>query len=138
METLREFCNILLGYKIEVFTDHKNLTYEKEISDSQMLQRWCSLLNEFDLTLNFMEGDANIVADALSRLPMVAHSQPLSTETAEADLCTLLQLSELHVTNTAVDCFSTDEDEINYPLTPQLVGGNKSESSTQTRSRQKE
>ena len=28
VETLKEFQNILLGHKIEVFTNHKNITYE--------------------------------------------------------------------------------------------------------------
>ena len=51
VETLKEFRSILLGYEIEVFTDHKNLTYEKEQSDSQRLQRWRSLMQEYDLTL---------------------------------------------------------------------------------------
>ena len=34
--------------------DHKNLTYEKEFSDSQVLQHLRSLLNEFDLTLKYI------------------------------------------------------------------------------------
>jgi RNase H-like domain found in reverse transcriptase len=29
VETLKEFCNILLGHTIRIFTDHKNLTYKK-------------------------------------------------------------------------------------------------------------
>jgi hypothetical protein len=67
VETLKEFRSILLGYEVEVFTDHKNLTYEKEQSDSQRLQRWRSLMQEYDLTLKYIEGESNIVADAISR-----------------------------------------------------------------------
>ena len=28
VETLKEFCNILLGHQVTVYTDHKNLTYK--------------------------------------------------------------------------------------------------------------
>ena len=35
VETIKEFLNILLGHEIEVFTDHKNLTYETIKSASQ-------------------------------------------------------------------------------------------------------
>jgi hypothetical protein len=38
--TLREFRNILLGYKIIVHTDHKNLIYVKCTSDRLMHWRW--------------------------------------------------------------------------------------------------
>ena len=30
VETLKEFWNIFLGHKIEVFTNHKNLTFEND------------------------------------------------------------------------------------------------------------
>ena len=34
VETLKDFQNILLGYEIEVFTDHKNLSYESTMNNS--------------------------------------------------------------------------------------------------------
>jgi RNase H-like domain found in reverse transcriptase len=38
VETLKEYRNILLGHEIEVFTDHKNLTYKE--FDMERVMRW--------------------------------------------------------------------------------------------------
>ena len=40
VETLKEFRNILLGQRIKVFTDHKNLVHEWELKTSQRIMRW--------------------------------------------------------------------------------------------------
>jgi hypothetical protein len=45
VETLREFRNILVGYKVIVHTDHTNLTYAKSTSDRVL--RWRLLIEEF-------------------------------------------------------------------------------------------
>ena len=120
METLKEFRNILLGYEIEVFTDHKNLTYESTMGNSQRAQRWRSLIQEFDVTLKFIAGEANIVADAISRLPKEEHAHADPARTHD-ELCALLQVNDLYVTETA-DCFATTTvDAIDFPLAPQLV-----------------
>jgi hypothetical protein len=66
-ETLRTFRNMLLGTRIDVFTDHKNLTYQN-ITSPRVL-RWRLLFEEFNCTLYYKKGSENIVADALSRLP---------------------------------------------------------------------
>ena len=95
VETLKEFCNILLGYKIEVFTDHKNLTYRKEQSNSQQLQRWHSLMQEFNLELKYIKGGTNVYANAISRLQKEQHKAPVSIETLEQDICTLLGINNL-------------------------------------------
>jgi hypothetical protein len=68
VETLKEVRNILLGYEIRVYTDHKNLTYKKFNSDRVM--RWRLLIEEYGADLTYVKGDKNIVADALSRLEL--------------------------------------------------------------------
>ena len=83
VETLEELRNILLGYEIEVFTDHKNLTFEFTENASQRAQRWRGLILEFDVTLKLIAGSANHVADAISRLSMEEHETPLTEKQIE-------------------------------------------------------
>ena len=66
VETLKEFRNILLGHKILVYTDHKNLTYTNFNTDRVM--RWRLILEEYGPELIYTKGSTNIVADAFSRL----------------------------------------------------------------------
>ena len=47
VETFREFRNILLGAKIRVHTDHKNLTYKMTNYTIRHVLHWCILLEEF-------------------------------------------------------------------------------------------
>ena len=37
-ETLRKYCNILLGQELHIYTDHKNLLYKNK--DSSRINRW--------------------------------------------------------------------------------------------------
>jgi hypothetical protein len=64
--TIKEFRNILLGQQITVFTDHKNLTYKN--FNTEHLMRWRLVLEEFGPDLQYIKGERNVVADALSRL----------------------------------------------------------------------
>ena len=66
VETLKEFRNILLGQKIRVFTDHKNLTYK--VFNTDRVMRWRLIIEEFSPELIYVKGQNNIIADALSRL----------------------------------------------------------------------
>jgi hypothetical protein len=77
VETLKEFRNILLGQKIVVYTDHKNLTCKN--FNTERVMRWRLLLEEYGPELRYIKGEQNVVADALSRLDMIA-DHPLSEE----------------------------------------------------------
>jgi Integrase zinc binding domain/RNase H-like domain found in reverse transcriptase len=66
VETLKEYRNILLGHRIEVFTDHKNLVYKT--FNTERVMRWRLIIEEFGPKLTYIKGASNIVADALSRM----------------------------------------------------------------------
>ena len=87
VETLKEFRNILLGQQIRVYTDHKNLTYKT--FNTERVMRWRLILEEFGPELIYIQGDKNIVADALSRLE-IAEKEPL-----KADLFTYAEMFAL-------------------------------------------
>jgi hypothetical protein len=68
VETLKKFRNILLGQQIVVHTDHANLTYKHFNSDRVM--RWRLFIEEYSPDLQYIKGENNDVADALSHLPL--------------------------------------------------------------------
>ena len=68
VETLKSFENILMGQKLVVHTDHLNLLYKKLAS--ARLVRWRMLLEEFGPEVKHIQGEKNVVADALSRLDL--------------------------------------------------------------------
>ena len=66
----------MYGVHVDVFTDHKSLQYvftQKELNLHQ--RRWLEFLKDYDMSVHYHPGKANVVANALSRLSMgsVAH-----------------------------------------------------------------
>ena len=58
----------LYGEEFEVYSDHKILKYIFTQRDLNMRQRkWMEFLEDYDFTLHYHLGKANVVADALSR-----------------------------------------------------------------------
>jgi hypothetical protein len=71
IETWKEYKNILLGYPIIVFTDHKNNNFNRwNASDRVLLPCWLLLLEEYEVTFEYLQGKTNVAAveDPLSRL----------------------------------------------------------------------
>ena len=65
---LKIWYHYLYGEQFEVFSDHKSLKYIFTLWDLNMRQhRWMEYLKDYDLTLHYHPGKANVVADALSR-----------------------------------------------------------------------
>jgi hypothetical protein len=82
VEMLKEFQNTLLGHRIVVHTDHKNLTCVN--FNTERVMQWRLLLEEYGPELQYIKGKNNIVADALSPLGMVKEpiTETLATEQA--------------------------------------------------------
>jgi hypothetical protein len=65
VETLREFRNMILGYKIIVHTFHKKLTYAKSTSDRVM--GWRLLIEEFGPEFKYIQGKNNFRSERFFR-----------------------------------------------------------------------
>ena len=72
IHALKKWRHYLYGATFEVQTDHEILKWlfsQKELDGRKA--RWAQILQEFYLQLRYQKGKFNIVADALSRMPMV-------------------------------------------------------------------
>ena len=86
---LKQWRHYLYGVKCEVYTDHRSLQYFFTQKDLNLRQRrWMELLKDYDITILYHSGKANVVEDALSRkagrMGSLAHLQvsrrPLARE----------------------------------------------------------
>ena len=57
---------MLLGAEINVYTDHKNLTYKLTSFTTQRVMRWRLLLEEYGCKYYYKKGNMNILADVMS------------------------------------------------------------------------
>ena len=68
---LKIWRHYLYGETCEIYTDHKSLKYIFQQRDLNLRQRrWMELLKDYDCTILYHPGKANMVADALSRKSM--------------------------------------------------------------------
>jgi hypothetical protein len=64
--------SFLGGRHFTLKTDHNNLRYWLTESASPKVQRWRIALSEFEFDIEYLKGELNVVADALSRLVIIA------------------------------------------------------------------
>ena len=84
---------------INAYTDHKPLLYlfsQKDLSGRQA--RWITLLADYNVTFNYLEGRHNILADALSRRPDY-----------ELNVVALVHEESTELLNEIKDGYATDE-----------------------------
>ena len=65
---LKIWCHYLYDEQFEVYSDHKSLRYIFTQRDLNMRQsKWMEFLEDYNFTLHYHPGKANVVADALNR-----------------------------------------------------------------------
>jgi hypothetical protein len=68
VHALKIWRHYLIGHRCEIYSDHKSLKHIFTQNDLNLRQRqWLELIKDYDLGINYHPGEANVVADALSR-----------------------------------------------------------------------
>ena len=133
METLKEFKNILLGQKLIVHTDHKNILYSNLASDR--IARWRLLLEEYGPEYVHVKGQDNVVADALSRMEADFDMEEFEKETTDTKAqncaCAMSQLcrdESIYIPEDAEEMVeyvlaqqNSDTISEKFPLSPPLI-----------------
>jgi hypothetical protein len=82
---LKIWRHYIIGKRREVYSDHKRLKYICTQPDLNLRQRkWLELIKDYDLGINYHLGNANFVADALSRR---SHLNMLATRELLPEFC---------------------------------------------------
>ena len=75
---VRKYHDILYGGVINVYTDHKNLTFNT--LSAPRVMRWKLFLKQYDINLTYVPGKTNVLADCFLRLPRMDGPSPGKNE----------------------------------------------------------
>ncbi len=102
VETLCELRTMLLVHEIIVYINHKNLTFANFLTDH--VHQWRLIVEEYGPTIQYIPGVKNVVADALSCLPIL--DTPPSSEISKLHFMSKLFAIEPDVFPLAYDTIS--------------------------------
>ena len=87
--------HLLLGRKVDIFTDHKSLKYIFTQPNLNLRQtRWVEMIQEYNPSIEYTPGKANVIADALSRK---AYCNSLILKPYQPELCEVFRKLNLQV-----------------------------------------
>ena len=86
--TLKEFKTILLGQKLQIYTDHKNLTYTEFNTDIVLI--WRLILKEYGPDIEYINGERNILIDRLSRIPLFWNQGTTHKSTYQQEIVSII------------------------------------------------
>ena len=140
VEVLKEYRSILWGAKINVYTDHINLT--RQTITSNRIMTWRMLCEEFSPIFHYIKGPDNTIADALSRLPIEEEKGTLSTtvETVQSSVNNSEETLVVNKQSNGSECNAIEDLFINYPADlpnfpiafPQLMKAQQEDESIQS------
>ena len=91
--TLQEFRSMLLGAKLIIYTDLKNLTFDT--LNNQRVLHWQSCVEEYPPMLHYIEGEKNILAGNLSCIHRLSTPKVDKTGRALADQAGFEEIDEI-------------------------------------------
>jgi len=94
IRTLKKWRADLLGTHFYVYTDHRtleNFDMQKDLSRCQL--RWQEFLSQYDMTITYIHGEDNTVADVLSRLPPDTFPDEITTSATKLTVNAVLEIA---------------------------------------------
>ena len=94
VRALKKWRSDLLGIPIVIYTDHhalQNFDTQRDLSRHQL--RWQEFMSQYDMTIVYIPGEDNAVADTLSCVPDGAYPDKAHPLTQQSDIFATLSIT---------------------------------------------